>query len=43
MKHKELEKKLWRAGRYLKREGSSNSLWIVTLVSIRLNHSPEYT
>jgi mRNA interferase HicA len=28
MKRKELEKKLRRAGCYLKREGSSHSLWI---------------
>ncbi|MFZ4555126.1 MAG: type II toxin-antitoxin system HicA family toxin, partial [Pseudanabaena sp.] len=28
MKRKELEKKLRKAGCYLKREGSSHSLWI---------------
>jgi mRNA interferase HicA len=28
MKRKELEKKLRRAGCYLKREGSSHSLWL---------------
>ena len=37
MKRKELERKLRQAGCYLKREGSSHSLWINSKTDIMIN------